>query len=143
MSEAIKWIYDRDSGVYSSEDERFRIIKDTGLVYGGEYELTDTKTGLEFHKPRLKDAKYVAASILADEKRAKYKASVETQIKAYLDDPSTRVIIVHNNELQRDRWMYSVEVVGSDGFWLDAFPSEVEAKRYISEHGLQLIASGK
>lgn len=139
MSDAIKWIYDKDSGLYCSEDDRFHIIKDTGILYGGEYELTDTKTGLEFHKPRLKDAKYVAASILTDEKVSQYKAEVAARIQEYLNDPNTLVTIVHNNELQRDKWMYSVEVVGSDGFWLDAFNTEHEARRYIEKHGLKLM----
>lgn len=53
----------------------------------------------------------------------------------YLADPKTRVFINHNDET--GEWRWAVEVVDSNGFWLDSFPTEDEAKQYIAEQGLK------
>lgn len=52
----------------------------------------------------------------------------------FLRRKDTRVFINHNWET--DEELYSVEVVDSDGFWLDSFQTEAKAKAYIQEHGL-------
>lgn len=54
----------------------------------------------------------------------------------YLKSKHTRVYISHNNEI--GQWLYSVVVADSDAFWLDSFDTELEAKEYISQHGLKM-----
>lgn len=61
--------------------------------------------------------------------------SVKKRIRQYLEDPDTRVFINHNNEL--GEWLYCIEVVGSDGFWLCSFDSEQAAKDYIACNNLK------
>ena len=52
----------------------------------------------------------------------------------YISDPNTRVFINHNNDA--GPWRYSVEVSG-EGFWLDSFKTEKEARDYIKKHNLK------
>jgi len=52
----------------------------------------------------------------------------------YLKDPQTKVFIKHNDEL--GEWLYSVEVIDSDAFWLCSFDTLNEAQNYIKEHHL-------
>ena len=59
---------------------------------------------------------------------------VEQQIQRYIESRS-RVWINHNNET--GAWVYAVQVCGTD-FWLDAFDTEDEAKKYIQENMLVL-----
>ena len=54
----------------------------------------------------------------------------------HLNSPKTEVWINHNNDT--GVWRYSIEVVGSGGFWLDSFESEEEALAYISQHHLRM-----
>ena len=62
--------------------------------------------------------------------------SIDLQAKRYLRSPNTRVFINHNDEL--GEWLFSIEVRGSGGFWLDSFPSQEEAESYIQEHNLKM-----
>ena len=61
--------------------------------------------------------------------------SVDEIAERFLRDPSTRVWINYNDQLAE--WLYSVEVVDSDEFWLSSFKTEEEAEEYIAEHGLK------
>lgn len=49
--------------------------------------------------------------------------------KEYIEDNDTKVFINYNNEL--GIWLYSIEVVDSDNFWLSSFETLEEAKTFI------------
>lgn len=51
-----------------------------------------------------------------------------------IKNPKTMVYIDHNNEI--GKWLYSVVVCDSDGFWLDSFDTQEDAERYIEAHHL-------
>lgn len=55
-------------------------------------------------------------------------------VQLFLESPKTRVFIRPNSDA--GVWQYSVEVENSDGFWLDSFPTEEEAKDYIERNHL-------
>lgn len=55
-------------------------------------------------------------------------------VQLFLESPKTRVFIRPNSDA--GVWQYSVEVENSDGFWLDSFPTEDEAKDYIERNHL-------
>lgn len=57
-------------------------------------------------------------------------------VQLFLESPKTRVFIRPNNDA--GVWQYSVEVENSDGFWLDSFPTEEEAKDYIERNHLTI-----
>lgn len=65
--------------------------------------------------------------------------SIEKQIRNYIASPDTRVFINRNNELDADKWMYSVEVQDSDGFWLDSFDILEEAENFIKKNNLKKV----
>lgn len=67
-------------------------------------------------------------------------AKMQAIIKAYIDDPSTRVWINHNDET--GVWYYSVQVEGTD-FWLDSFDTNQEALKYIRDNGLKMSEDDK
>lgn len=60
--------------------------------------------------------------------------SLNEIVAFYLKDPQTKVFIKHNDEL--GEWLYSVEVIDSDAFWLCSFDTLNEAQNYIKEHHL-------
>lgn len=62
---------------------------------------------------------------------------IEAQAERFLMSSSTRVFINHNDEL--GEWLYSVEVVDSDGFWLGSWPTKEEAERYITDNNLKMV----
>ena len=60
--------------------------------------------------------------------------SLNEIVAFFLNDPQTKVFIKHNDEL--GEWLYSIEVVDSDAFWLCSFDTLSEAQNYIKEHHL-------
>jgi len=60
--------------------------------------------------------------------------SLNEIVAFFLNDPQTKVFIKHNDEL--GKWLYSIEVVDSDAFWLCSFDTLAEAQNYIKEHHL-------
>lgn len=60
------------------------------------------------------------------------------QWKQYIDEKAA-VKIFHNNDT--GEWLYSVEVVGSDGFWLASYKTERAAQRFVERHQLPVIAT--
>lgn len=63
--------------------------------------------------------------------------SVDEEARLWMKRPNTRVFINYNNELGKNQWLYSVEVVDSDGFWLASFDTEAEAEEFIRENKLK------
>jgi hypothetical protein len=55
------------------------------------------------------------------------------QWKRYIAEKAP-VRIFHNDET--GEWLYSVEVIGSDGFWLESYKTEKAAKQFIQRHQL-------
>lgn len=70
------------------------------------------------------------------EKRSPLEQAWANETIKYLNDPTTKVFIHHNNE--SGEWLYSVVVENSGGFWLDSFKTRVEAERYIQKNNLSL-----
>lgn len=60
----------------------------------------------------------------------------EIQIKKYLAD-HVNVNIIHNDDI--GEWLWSVEVVNSDEFWLDSFKTKEEAVEYCEKHELKIV----
>jgi len=58
------------------------------------------------------------------------------QWKRYIAEKAP-VIILHNDET--GEWLYSVEVVGSGGFWLESYKTEAAARRFAERHQLPII----
>ncbi len=65
--------------------------------------------------------------------------SVQALTQLFLRSPKTTVFINHNDESGEE--LYSVQVVDSDGFWLDSFKTQQEAEQYIKDHGLKKVES--
>ena len=61
---------------------------------------------------------------------------MDETVRKYIEDPNTRVYILHNDET--GIWYYSVVVDGSRGFWLDSFETEEEAAKYIKDNNLTM-----
>jgi transcription termination factor Rho len=61
--EAIKWIY--YDGVYSSNDDRFTIMRASANYHSGEWDMYDSKTKLTYFEPTLRDCKYIAETYLS------------------------------------------------------------------------------
>ena len=64
------------------------------------------------------------------------KDGLEEKVQAYINDPDTRVEIVHSNET--GKWVYAV-CVADDDFWLDSFETEKEALEYIAKNNLKTV----
>lgn len=60
--------------------------------------------------------------------------SADELAKIFLKRKNLKVFINHNNETGEE--LFSVQVVDSDGFWLDSFKTEAKARSYIQEHQL-------
>jgi len=57
----MKW--ERNDGIYNSENERFVILKATDRLYYGRWELFDKITKEKYHGDSLKHAKQIAENM--------------------------------------------------------------------------------
>jgi len=109
-------------------------VGDTVLIKSKKYQAT-TVLGITWDKHdgsltfRCTDGTYCSDDLFNQ-------MSHEELEKRFIADKDTRVFINHNDET--GEWLYSVQVVDSDGYWLNSFVTEQEAIQYIEKNGLQM-----
>lgn len=61
----------------------------------------------------------------------------QNKIEQYIQNKHP-VFIFYNNDLGESRWLYSVQVVGTD-LWLDSFTEEKDAIKFCNDNGLPIV----
>lgn len=63
-------------------------------------------------------------------------AQVAARVAEYIEEKQP-VELVYNDDT--GEWVWAISVLADPGFWLDAFDSELEARRFCLLHGLPIV----
>jgi hypothetical protein len=63
--------------------------------------------------------------------------TIEDKINEFIKNKS-KVFIYHNNDTGDDRWLYSVQALGTE-FWMYSAEKEEDAVKFCNDNGLEIV----